>query len=257
MLCIQELPTVSVKRQQSSAPRSQTGKKKSFATIAKLELLQLHNKTTTTPPQTFKIAPARMPIVPSHSNTSRDKQILPRSTTPKRSYGTGNRPKTLHATRSTRNLSSPNGGEKWTGRMHPWNQSTPRTDNDRLPEGVEGLSASEPAATLVGGAGGLLVGACLATPGPPEPAFPDVLPGIVPFKSEFCCNPPICECWFVSAPWRTTAATIQNNVSWCVSLQLLRPCMCIPILNRPDCMVYCQSCQDTHTRIRNRCMDKV
>lgn len=65
------------------------------------------------------------------------------------------------------------------------------TEGDRLPEGA---SASEPVARLDGGAGGLLVGSCLATAGAPGPAFPDVLPGIAPFKSVLCCGTPICEC---------------------------------------------------------------
>jgi hypothetical protein len=58
----------------------------------------------------------------------------------------------------------------------------------------EGVSASEPVARLDGGAGGLLVGGCLATAGAPDPAFPDVLAGIVPFKSVLCCEASICEC---------------------------------------------------------------
>jgi len=101
--------------------------------------------------------------------------------------------------------------------------NTPKNDNDDLQEGV---SASEPAARLVGGAGGLLVGGCLETPGAPEPAFPDVRPGIVTFKSEFSWGPPICDCWFGSAdpaPWRTTAAAIQNNVSCRMASELLIP----------------------------------
>lgn len=61
------------------------------------------------------------------------------------------------------------------------------------------VSASEPVATLDGGAGGLLVGGCLATAGAPDPACPDVLEGIAPFKSVLCCDAPICECWFASA----------------------------------------------------------
>lgn len=74
---------------------------------------------------------------------------------------------------------------------------------------ADAASAPEPVVWLAGGAGGLLVGSCLATAGAPVPALPEVLAGVELFESAFSCGAPICACWFVSAdpkPWSNPVA---------------------------------------------------